>query len=461
MKGLFMPVRLLAGVILRQRGARAWLVLGAALVLVTLGGVAVRGWLRNGRAEEVQALRPVRGPIRMTIECNGRVVSHLDVAIKCKASGQITAVPYDVSDVVTQGALLVELDPVDETRRVRQAAVRTASAQAKLAQARQELTMAVAQLTQNELRAGSDLASARVRAKDARAKAERLTTLLQEDQVSEELTETAHTVAAVAAAALTNALVGMEELKIARDALEVRRQDVALAEAQLRSDEIDHEITQQRLKETKVFAPMDGAIAARNVQIGQIISSPMSSVGEGTTLMMLSDLSRMYVLASVDESDIGRIQVGQRAMVSTDSFPGDELTGIVTRIATAGSSVAEVVTFEVKVEVVDERKQKLRPEMTANVSVLAAALQNALLLPTEAVVRKRGRVYALVQTPGGVEQREIEVGIEDGTEVEIVRGLDERDMVVLPGSAAQSRWAKLRAEHSERMRGRMTGGGGF
>jgi len=453
---LFVPVRWLKGLMPRQRWARAVVFAGVALAVLAFGGVA-RVWWRNGYTHETNVLQPVRGPIAMTVECNGRVVSLLDVDIKCKASGQVIAVPYDVSDVVTQAALLVELDPVDETRRVRQAAVRVASSQAKLAQARQNVAVATAQLQQDELRAAVELASARVRAEDARAKAERMISLRQEGQVSEEMTETARTLASVAAATWTNALVSMEELKIARDALEIKRQDVALAEAQVQSDEIDHEIAQQRLQETKVFAPMDGVIAARSVQIGQIISSPMSSVGEGTTLMLLSDLSRMFVLASVDESDIGCINVGQRAMVTTDAFPGEQLTGLVTRIAAAGSSVSDVVTFEVKIEVVDTRRQKLRPAMTANVSILAAELTNALLLPTEAVIRKRGRVYVLVQTPTGVEQREIEVGIEDGIEAEIVRGITDNDAIVLPGEASQSRWAKLRAQQNNRVRGHMTG----
>src|SRR5262249_12618539 len=151
--------------------------------------------------------------------------------------------------------------------------------------------------------------------------------------------------------------------------LEVRRQDIKLSEAQLRSDQVALANARQQLTYTKVTAPMDGVVAALNVQIGTIISSGITNVGGGTTILSLSDLSHIFVLASVDESEIGSVAIDQQAVITVDAFPGRRFRGKVVRIATRGVNVSNVVTFEVKIEVLGENKTLLKPEMTANVQI--------------------------------------------------------------------------------------------
>ena len=81
---------------------------------------------------------------------------------------------------------------------------------------------------------------------------------------------------------------------------------------------------------------MDGVVTDRKVQTGTIIASGVSNVGGGTTILTLSDLSRIYVLASVDESDIGKVQVGQPATITVDAYPSMQFAGKVVRIASKG-----------------------------------------------------------------------------------------------------------------------------
>src|SRR5439155_4332181 len=113
------------------------------------------------------------------------------------------------------------------------------------------------------------------------------------------------------------------------------------------SDKVALANARQQRDYTTVTAPMDGVVSALNVQIGVIIASGITNVAGGTTIMTLSDLSHVFVLASVDESDIGTIVVDQPAIITVDAYPGRQFKGKVVRIATKGVNVTNVVTFEV------------------------------------------------------------------------------------------------------------------
>jgi HlyD family secretion protein len=392
-------------------------------------------------APELITARVERGQIESSVSTTGRVVPNLEVEIKCKASGEVTRLPYDVSDSVEKGELLIELDPVDERRLVKQAEESLSASQARLAQARQSLLIAENNLATEKRRAEATLKSAEARAHDALAKSERMRQLFDEELASQEAYDSAETAAVQAASDLENARIRIEELKTEELALELRRQDVRLAEAQVESDKVSLLIAQQRLKDTKVVAPIDGVVSSRNVQIGQIISSGISNVGGGTTVLTLADLSRLFVLASVDESDIGNVRVGQPARITTDAFPGETFSGEVVRIATKGVNTSNVVTFEAKVEVLGRNKSMLKPEMTATLRIIGARKDDTLYVPIEAIYATGDqRVALVVEKAGNKEERPVEVGISDGVNLEILSGLSEGDTVVVHKGKADSRW---------------------
>jgi HlyD family secretion protein len=175
------------------------------------------------------------------------------------------------------------------------------------------------------------------------------------------------------------------------------------------------------------------------VQIGQIISSGISNVGGGTTALIISDLSRIFVLAAVDESDIGQVRPGQRVKVTVDAFRNREFSGEVVRISPRGANVSNVVTFEVKVEVTAPDKELLRPEMTATAEILIDERADALLAPADALFRRGGKTWATVVGPGGERSdREVTAGIGDGRRTEVLSGLAAGDTVLL--QAANSKW---------------------
>ncbi|MHC4913862.1 MAG: efflux RND transporter periplasmic adaptor subunit [Planctomycetota bacterium] len=431
------------------------------ILLGVLAAAAAVGliWWRSGRREEPggpakpATTEATRGPIRAIVATSGRVVPNLEVEIKCKASGEVIRLPFDVSDAVKKGDLLVQLDPVDEERSVKRAEVSLAVSRARLAQAKVKLLTAVRDLATERSRAGAALKSSSARHEDAKAKFWRADELKKKKLASVEEFETARAAEAAAAAELAAAKARVEDLKTLELALETRRQDIKIAEAQVTADELSLSDARQRLADTKVIAPMSGVVSARNVQTGQIISSGISNVGGGTAVLTLADLSRVFVLASVDESDIGRVPVGPRATITADAFKERHFFGEVVQVATRGKSVSNVVTFEVKIEVRGRSRGLLKPEMTANVEIVAGEREDAVLVPVQAVARRRGERYVTVRLPGGkTEERSVKVGISDGERMEISEGLKEGETVLLRKGDESSRWRTNEDEARDRRR---------
>lgn len=437
------------------------------VVVVAAGGLF---WWRKTSAALVPAESALetavaqRGPVRQLVQCTGRIVSNLDVEIKCRASGEVLKLPFDISDPVKKGDLLLELDPVEQERAVEQGKASLAAAEARLAQSENNLVTAQADLVAQRQKVEAAVRAAEARATDAKAKAKREQELLERKFSSPEQAETARTTAVQSEQDLQTARAQLEDIRSQELALEGRRQDIRLNKAQLNSSQIELALRQRQLTYTKVYAPIDGVVADRKVQIGQIISSGVTNVGGGTTVMLLSDLSRVFILASVDESNIGFVKLGQPATVTVDAYPQMTFEGSVNRIATTGVSVQNVVKFEVRIEVLSENKALLKPEMTANVWILAADKPDALLVPLYSILREADGSYVEPMGPDGLpgERRLVQTGVTDGVQTEILAGLQEGDTVVVYPPETESRWRAEQAHqqsHRDRMMMRTVGGG--
>jgi len=422
-------------------------VMPVLVVLLLVAVIAIIVKIRRKEAdqkkndESVTTAKVERGPLRQSVSSTGRIVPNLDVDIKCKASGQIVELPYDISDEVASGTLILEIDPIDMARYAKQSGVKLAASQFRLTQARLNLKVAEQNLVTQRTKVDAALKSAQARYDDAKSKAERMKQLFEKKLSSREDFDTAQTTAVQAQSDLENARASSEDLKTQEISLDLKRQDIRLAENQVESDKINEDLAEQQLKDTKVFSPIDGVVSARTVQVGQIISSGISNVGGGTTVLTLSDLSHIYVLASVDESDIGKVDEEQDVNITADAYPEKFFPGKVVRIATKGVNASNVVTFEVKIEVTGRNKSLLKPEMTTNLEIIVADRQDALIVPSEAISRKRGKRIAFVKkSVGPSEEREVEVGISNGFQTEIVKGLKEGEELEVRKGMADSRW---------------------
>ncbi|MBI5724861.1 MAG: efflux RND transporter periplasmic adaptor subunit [Planctomycetes bacterium] len=410
-------------------------------------------------AEPPRTAKAERGCIEVTVEATGPVESNLDVDIKSKASGEIVSLPYDVGQKVARhvpGAndektLLVALDPTDEQRRVERAGAACDVAKAQLDQAMQAMAIA-----KENLRTGALSSQAAVARAEAKLEMDKLTVRRHEELrktggATQNELDLARTEQKLSQAGLDDALASREALKGLELAIAQRQADVELAQANLKGLQVELADARQRLADTKVYCPIDGVVTRRCVETGQIISSGIQNIAGGTTLLTVSDLSRIFVVAAVDESDIGRLidtgqpasggsamPSGQQASVTVDAYPGRQFPGKVVQITPRGVSEANVVTFAVKIEVTGPEKALLLPKMTANVKISACSRKDVLTVPLSAVQYRQGKGHVTVWQDGKAATKQIITGMSDGVVVEVLDGLREGQMV-LTGSS-QSRW---------------------
>ena len=183
------------------------------------------------------------------------------------------------------------------------------------------------------------------------------------------------------------------------------QQKVTLAQQQLKQTQVALKQTTQRLEETKVYAPIDSLVLDVGVQEGQIISSGVTTVTGGTTLMTLADVSEIYVEAHVDEAEIGRVRQladvmkqdndpipedqlvtsTSDAKITVDAFREDTFTGRISRIYPRPKKVSNVITYKVRILLTSENRDKLMLGMHAGVEFTAIRRQNVLRVDTEAI----------------------------------------------------------------------------
>ena len=142
-------------------------------------------------------------------------------------------------------------------------------------------------------------------------------------------------------------------------------------------------------------------------------------------------MSRIFVTADVDETDIGAIRVGQRVNVTADAFYGKNFNGAVLRISPKGIVENSITVFKVKIEVIDEGKKILKPMMTANVDIVTNKVKNTLYIPREAIRYDGDTVYAMIPNGEIPKRVEIKIGIQTPIYSEVISGLeDEQDAIV-------------------------------
>ena len=414
-------------------------------ILLIIGGVYFyiqgKSSTEKKKAFEANIGKVTIGSITSAVAATGKIVPNLDVDIKCKASGEIVKLPFDVSDKVSKGDLLVQLDPVNENRNVTKSSSSLVASQSRLAQTNKNLMLAKDTLAVNMVKAEQNFKLARTKALDLEKKAKRVKELLKQKLASQEEYETSETSRIQALSDLKITKIRFDELKIDRKALAVKQQDIVSARAQVNVDQTNLFDAQQRLSETKVYSPVNGVVTVRNVQIGQIISSGISNVGGGTSLMTVSDFSRLFVLASVDESDIGKIKLGQNVEITVDAYPEHNFNGRIVRISPKGTNTASVITFETKIEVTDKNKSLLKPEMTANVNIIIAKKSDIVTVPIDSIFYKGKKSFIKVVEKGRKPiDKPVETGVTDGINIEVTNGLKSGDKILLQKDASESKW---------------------
>ena len=180
---------------------------------------------------------------------------------------------------------------------------------------------------------------------------------------------------------------------------------------------------QEAYKATPLMAPMNGEVIVRAVEPGQIVTST-------TPVLVLSD--RLIVKAQVDETDIGKVKLGQTAIISLDAYPAEEVKAKVDHIAYESKIVNNVTIYEVDI-LPGRVPDVFRSGMSANVDIIEKSKENILLVPIEVIERAKEDNFVLLSQGIGKEpvKRKVKLGISDGKNVEIISGLEAKDKIIV------------------------------
>ena len=214
---------------------------------------------------------------------------------------------------------------------------------------------------------------------------------------------------------------------IALSALNVAQQAYAVAEQQCEQARANLADATTQLSYTKIFAPIAGVVSAVTTQEGETVAASFSA----PTFVTLLDLTRLEVWAYVDETDIGRIRIGQQARFTVDTYGDHEFNGTITTIHPKAEIRDNVVDYVTVVKFDAPSDYVLRPEMTATVNIDLQRRNNTLALPIRAVRREGGHQFVQCRSGGKIERRWVTTGVRDDNYQEIVDGLREGEEVLI------------------------------
>jgi HlyD family secretion protein len=304
------------------------------LVLVAFGIVAYWRYSQANKPPDIQyRTQPVeKRRILGKVTASGTLQAVVTVQVGSQVSGRIQKLMADFNSSVKKGELIAKIDP-----QLFQAAVEQASA--------------------NYSSAGANVVKAQAQALDAERQFTRAKALKAEGLTSQADLDTAE----------TNVGVARAQIDVAKAALEQAR--AALNQAKV------------NLSYTSILSPIDGTVISRSVDVGQTVAASLQAP---ILFTIAEDLKKMRVNTNVAEADVGRLQAGMPAYFTVDAFPGQRFKGKIAEIRNAPQTLQNVVTYDAVIDV-DNSDMRLRPGMTANVSINYAERDGALAVPNAAL----------------------------------------------------------------------------
>lgn len=334
----------------------------SAAVLVAALGAGAWWWMQNsaGAAVAYRTAPITRGPLQATVAASGAVSPVSQVSVGTQVSGQIRDVLVDFNDEVKAGQLIAQIDPETFEYRVRSAQADVDAAHAAVLTGQAGVAAAQTQVS----RAQVDL-------DEARRDFERKQSLVEKQFIAQSEADKARALVNTSTEALkaVQAQVGVAQAQVKTAQANVAQREAALAQARV------------DLARTRITSPVNGIVIKRAIERGQTVASSLQAP---ELFVIAQNLSDMQVEAAIDESDVGRLQPGQKASFNVDAFPGQTFQGEIRQVRKAATNVANVVTYVAIVRFAN-KEGKLLPGMTANVRVVTDQRENVLRVPNAAL----------------------------------------------------------------------------
>jgi HlyD family secretion protein len=395
----------------KKKKKRIFWVVGVILLVLIFAGVLIAAKSGGTKIDLSKLGKVEKGDLAKSVVATGKVEPITKVEIKSKASGIVKKLYVEYGDKVKQGQVLADLDKIEI-----EAQVRSQKANVEAAEANYTSTQA-------------DFERAKVDAEGVdipmlQRAYERAQKMAKDGVVSQANLDDAQKAYELA----------VNKQNIARAQLQVLKAKISQAQAQVQSSHAQLKQLEEQLSYTTIYSPIDGIVLSRDVEVGDAVSSILVLGSSATLVMTIGDTSEVYVKGKVDESDIGKVYLGQPARIKVESFKDKTFTGKVNKISPMGVEKDNVTTFEVRVSI-NNPGGELKAAMTANAEIILEEHKNVLQIPEGAVIYDKDK-KASVEVPDsnakdGKKKVAVNLGISNGAKAEVLSGLKEGDQVVL------------------------------
>ena len=376
---------------------KAIIIIVIVVVVLVLSFVAIRGCRTGGDSQIENTATVERGNISKTVVATGKIEPLYKAEIKSKIGGLINQFYVEEGDRVTVGQKLVEIIP--------------GATPVEMVQARTEVKAA----------AYDKIVAEKQYLRTKELKEQKLISSEKYDRDKANYdTAKARFYAAMAQLRVLEQGSNVESLV---EGLEVSDQDRL---------EIEKE-TREAIASMTLIAPISGIVLSRDTDKGSAVI-PISSAYGGTMIMTLADVSEKHFRGDVDEADIGKVHLGLPARIYVEAYPDEPFKAELTHISPQGREKEDIINFEIRT-IVSDQENRLRVGMSADAELILEEHENVLVIPEGAVIYEDGKTFVNIQDDSveeGMRKVEIIKGISDGLRTEVLSGLEEGQVVVLP-----------------------------
>jgi len=392
-------------------------------LILGLGGVALLAlagiyfWGNRSTAPAYMTARVERGNLRNTVTATGTLQAVTTVQVGSQASGTISALYADFNSIVKKGQVVAQLDPAVSKAQVDQARANLQQAIASLQQARAAVTNSRAGVSDAQAKAlaarstvqnnqagvsgaRANLAVLKAQQDDAQSFLKQQESLVKSGVVAQREYDVAATAYRTAEARYNQAAAQLNQAElseqmsagsgIASSQAQVQQSQaqvqqsqaqVLQAQAQVQQAQAALNLAEVNLTHTTITSPIDGIVVSRDVNVGQTVAASLSAP---TLFTIANDLTQMQVIANIDQADIGLVEQAKSVKFSVDAFPGKDFDGKIEQMRLNPQNVQNVVTYNVVIDV-SNPEQKLKPGMTANLTITIDERNNVLKVPNAAL----------------------------------------------------------------------------
>ncbi|HUR37711.1 MAG TPA: efflux RND transporter periplasmic adaptor subunit [Terriglobales bacterium] len=395
----------------KKKNKRLYIIVAVVVLAVLVTGGVVAAKSGGTKIDPTKIAKVDQGDLAKSVVATGKIEPITKVEIKSKASGIVKRYLKDAGQVVKTGDVLVELDKEEIQARVRESKAALEAAEANLRAAEADMERAKVDAI------GPDvplLQRAYERAKNMAGEGVVSQSALDEAQRAYEM--------------------AVNKREMARATMTISKAKQAQARAQVAQSRASLERAEEEFRNSTILAPMDGLILARNVEVGDAVSSILVLGSSATLVMTVGDTHEVFVKGKVDESDIGKVYLGQTARIKVESFKDKTFDGKVTKISPMGVEKDNVTTFEVRVSITNPGGE-LKAAMTANAEIILEEHKNVLHIPEGALIYDKDKKASVEvpdpKAPEGKKKVAVTVGISNGSKTELLSGLKKDDKVIL------------------------------